>query len=138
MPQPFNDQLHNHAIFTNNRFSELSLISLEPKDDFEINNLYFIYIDIQILWLITFNQSGVNVYPQKSNISNQNYLKKFNHMILEIVQYELYKGESSCLVYIMEANNQNDCLCKKINPKENGEISFVYFIWFPCPTTINY
>ena len=48
MIEPSNGQLHNHVIFKNPRFSEISLSALESKNYIE-NNLNFKYIDLQVL-----------------------------------------------------------------------------------------
>ena len=78
----FDSQLHNHVIFNNPHFSKVSLSALEGQNSIE-KNFNFKFIDLQVLQIITSNQSGANVYSSKRNNTNQSTMK-FNRLILSI------------------------------------------------------
>ena len=61
---PFDNQLSNHVLFTNRRFNEISLSILESENAI-CNKLNFKYIDLQLIRLITSNESSANVYSKK-------------------------------------------------------------------------
>ena len=61
---PFNNQLSTHVLFTNPRFKEISLCILE-LDKAIHNKLNFKYVNLQLIQLITSNESSANVYWKK-------------------------------------------------------------------------
>ena len=59
--KPFNNQLSNHVIFTNNSITKISLSILELEKAIH-SKLNFKYIDLQLIRLIKPNQEAANVY----------------------------------------------------------------------------
>jgi hypothetical protein len=134
--QPFDDQLSTHVIFTNPRFKEISLSTLESEDAIQ-NQLNFKYIDLQILRIITSSQTGANVYSSRKRNSNQQNSMKFSRLILARIHSVHFSEDNSRLVYIMEARNQNSNLWNKnVNHRDNGAISIGSIIRFSCPLPI--
>lgn len=130
---PFDNQLSNHVLFTNPRFNEISLSTLESENAIR-NKLNFKYIDLQLIRLITSNESSANVYSKKKG-QGQLSTMKFTRLILARVCSSL--DDNSRLVYIMEARNQNANLwSKNINHRDSGAISVGSFIRFPSPMPI--
>ena len=66
---PFDNQLTNHVIFTSPQFKEISLSILE-SDNAIRNKLNFKYVDLQLIRLITSNESSANVYSEKKGRDN--------------------------------------------------------------------
>ena len=130
---PFDNQLSNHVLFTNRRFNEISLSILESENAI-CNKLNFKYIDLQLIRLITSNESSANVYSKKKG-QGQVSTMKFTRLILARVCSK--SDDNSRLVYIMEARNQNSNLwSKNINHRDSGAISVGSFIRFPSPMPI--
>ena len=96
---PFDNQLSNHVLFTNPRFNEISLSTLESENAIR-NKLNFKYIDLQLIRLITSNESSANVYSKKKG-QGQLSTMKFTRLILARVCSN--SDDNSRLVYIMEA-----------------------------------
>ena len=83
---PFNNQLANHTISTHPLFKEILLITPESEDVIQ-HRLYFIYIDLIIVIVITsYPQSSSNIYSPQDNNTNG---MKFTHIFLCKVQYKI-------------------------------------------------
>ena len=98
---PFNNQLSTHVLFTNPQFKEISLSIIESDKAIQ-NKLNFKYIDLQLIWLITSNESSANVYSEKKGQGQQS-TTKFTRLILARVCSN--SDENSWLVYIMEVQH---------------------------------
>ena len=132
---PFDEQLANHVLFTSPNFSEVSLTVLKADDAIR-NRLNFKFIDLQLLRIITSNQSAANVYSRKRT-NNNNMTIKFSRLILCRVHSLNSPEDNGKLVYMMEARNQNMNLwTKNIQLRDNGAISIGSFIRVPCPMPI--
>ena len=107
--EPYDISLSNNVLFTNARFTAISLAILESSEAIK-HKLNFKYIDLQIIRVITSNQSVVNVYRKKKSneVSGQ---MKFSRLFLARVCSD--GDDNARLVYIMEARNQNNNMWKK-------------------------
>ena len=95
------------------------------------------YINLQVLKIITYNQSGTNVYSSKRNHDNQISMK-FNHLILYRVHSNRYSEDNTILVHIMEVRNENSNIWNKnMNHRHNGAILIGSFIQSPFPLLIS-
>ena len=131
--EPYDISLSNNVLFTNARFTAISLAILESTEAIK-HKLNFKYIDLQIIRVITSNQSVVNVYRKKKSNEVSGQIK-FSRLFLARVCSD--KDDNARLVYIMEARNQNNNIWKKnINLRDNGAITIGCLIQFPSPMPI--
>ena len=59
--EPFDNSVNNNVVFSSQSFSEVSINKFKSEDAYQYR-LNLKYIDIQLIRIITSNQTGANVY----------------------------------------------------------------------------
>ena len=135
---PFDNAERNHSVFRSPRYSAISLETLTQEDAIE-HKLNFKYLDLQLLRIVTpsvQSGAGANVYYRRQQ---QNATVRFIRIFLcRVISSTTNVQDSSKLVYIMEATNQNNRLwLRNCNFRDNGAITIGSFFRFitPLPST---
>ena len=100
-------------------------------------NLYRVYIDVQLLRLITpsLQQKAMTYGVRRRNNNNQDII--FSRLMLCRVYSEKKYFNGSRLVYLMESKNSNQCLFNKnVELRDNGVISIGTFFRIVTPLPI--
>ena len=95
-----------------NRINEISVDQLEG-DEYNKLNLNKVYIDIQLLRLITLSlqQKAITYGVRRRNNNNKDII--FSRLMLCRVYSEEKHFNGSTLIYLMESKNSNQCLFNK-------------------------
>ena len=118
------------------KLSEVNVDQLEGDESNKIN-LNRVYIDVQLLRLITPNQQqkAMTYGVRRRNNNNQDVI--FSRLMLCRVYSNKRCSDGSRLIYLMESKNSNQCLFNKnIELRDNGVISIGTFPRIVTPLPI--
>ena len=115
------------------KLNEINVDQLEGDESNKIN-LNRIYIDVQLLRLITPNlqQKAMTYGVRRRNNNNQDVI--FSRLMLCRVYSNKRCSDGSRLIYLMESKNSNQCLFNKnVELRDNGVISIGTFFRILTP-----
>ena len=120
---------------TMDRINEVNIDELEG-DNHLFLNLNRVYVDVQLLRLITPNSSQKAViYGARRRTNNQEVI--FSRLLLCRIHSEQNYNIGSKLIYLMESKNSNKCMFdKNVELRDNGVISIGTFFRIISPHPI--
>ena len=120
---------------TMDRLNEVNIDELEG-DNHLFLNLNRVYVDVQLLRLITPNSSQKAViYGARRRTNNQEVI--FSRLLLCRIHSEQNYNIGSKLIYLMESKNSNKCMFdKNVELRDNGVISIGTFFRIISPHPI--
>ena len=120
---------------TMDRINEVNIDELEG-DNHLFLNLNRVYVDVQLLRLITPNSSQkAVVYGARRRTNNQEVI--FSRLLLCRIHSEQNYNTGSKLIYLMESKNSNKCMFdKNVELRDNGVISIGTFFRIISPHPI--